>query len=133
MTVAVPTRAGYEDEIALVGFEEVSDRVDVGEDVDVVDPRTGGIWQGTVVDVDQQLRCMYVRVDTDTFVPPIAYFEETSLEAQRDGFDLNDASDLTQLDLFESKDSGRLYTLRELERMWRTRQQLEDLFPFEDI
>lgn len=133
MTVAISTRAGYDDEIALVSFEEVSDRVDVGEDIDVVDPRTGGTWQGIVVDVDQQLRCMYVRVDTDTFVPPIAYFEETSFEAQRDVFDLDSVSEIMQLDLFEAKDSGKLYTLRELERMWRMRRQIEDLFPMEDL
>lgn len=133
MATAVITRAGNDDELALVSFEDFGDRVQVGEDVDVVDPRTGGLWQGTVVDVDDQLRCMYVKVDTDTFVPPTSFFEETGLEAQRDIFNLEDAADATDLDLFESKTSGRLYTLLELDRMLRVRRQLDDLFPLEDF
>lgn len=133
MATAIPTRAGYDDELALVSFEAISDYVQIGESIDVIDPRLGGTWQGTVVDVDSALRCMYVKVDTDSFVPPIAYFEETGFEAQREGVDIETASDLTELDLFESKDSGKLYTLRELERMWRVRQTLEDLFPFSDL
>ena len=116
-TTTAPTRAGYEDELALVGYEHSGEALNIGDEIPVIDPRTGGTWQGVVIDADPTLRCVVVRVDTDTFLPPVSYFEETGPEAQREMYTLDDASNMSDLEFFENKSSGKLYTLREIRRM----------------
>lgn len=133
MANALSTRAGFDDELALVGFQEVNENVEIGEPIIIVNPRNNTSWVGTVVDMDEGLQLMYVRVDTDAFVPDVAYFEETGEEAQRAPFSLDEASDMTDLDLFESKSSGKLFTLRELERLIQARRASEDFFPFDQL
>jgi hypothetical protein len=130
MSNALTTRAGFDDELALVSFEEINENVEIGSTIVIINPGNNTSWVGTVVDMDPQLQCMYVRVDTDAFVPEVAYFEETGEEAQREPFNLDEASDMTDLDLFESKSSGQLFTLRELERLIQARRASEEFFPF---
>lgn len=105
--VIAPSRAADDDsEITLVGYDQLSDMTELGDDVTITDPDTGDSWLGVVIEVDPGMRCMFVKVNLDTFRPR---YTVSSLE------DMEDA------DLFENKSSGKLYTLNELNTLGQSK------------